>query len=612
MSLEDVLTDKATEEDLLEVPLSDKLFKGFFILVVVVGTFVMLRFLSIGVLSHDFYSARASRNMNDVRVEPASRGIITDRFDKPLIQNKSSFNAYLIPSKLPENIEDREGLISKISSLLNIEVSELKTKLSKHNWTVSSRVLLAEDITHDVLVSLSDENILGVEIDPTFKRVHEDSPVFSHLLGYTGLVEDGDLKTNANLVLDDQIGRAGLEGYYDEYIRGVNGEEVYVKTASGKTEEKISSQPPKEGARLKTFIDKDFQDYFYKSLEGALKNLGRDSGVGIAMNPQNGEVLAMVSIPGFDPTDLGSYLKRPHQPLFNRIVSGLYNPGSTIKPLDAVAALIEGIIKPTDQIFSPGYIDVPNPYDPSTPSRFLDWKPQGWVDLYSALARSSNVYFYEVGGGYENQKGLGIETLKSWWQKFGLSQKTNIDIIGEKSGFLPDPEWKEKATKIPWRLGDTYHVSIGQGDLSVTPIELLNYINAIAAKGVFYKPRIMKSITDQNGTMLKESSPEVLRDISSEVKVAVEEVELGMRDVVLKSYGTAHLLSDLPMQVAAKTGSAQVENNAKTNAFFVGYAPFENPKIAILVLVENAKEGSLNVVPVARDVLLWYYNNRLK
>ena len=255
---------------------------------------------------------------------------------------------------------------------------------------------------------------------------------------------------------------------------------------------------------------------------------------------------------------------------------------------------------------------MPNLYNPEKPNRFLDWKAHGWVDLYSAIAKSSNVYFYEIGGGFKDQKGLGISKLKDWWQKFGLNEKTGIDLQAEESGFLPDPEWKENATKKPWLLGDTYNVTIGQGDLLVTPIQILNYISAIANGGKIYKPRVTQLVLNDDNQVLLRNEPSVLKDLTAEVGYYLSDIRRGMRDAVRESYGTAHYLAGLPLEIAAKTGSAQVENNKKLNAFFVGYAPYENPQIAILILVEDAKEGSLNTVPVARDIFMWYYQNRIK
>jgi penicillin-binding protein 2 len=266
-----------------------------------------------------------------------------------------------------------------------------------------------------------------------------------------------------------------------------------------------------------------------------------------------------------------------------------------------IAALEEGVISPQREIFSPGYLEIPNPYNPDKPTRYADWRYQGNVNLYSALAQSSNVYFYTVGGGAGDIKGLGITKLRNWWQEFNFGVPTGIDLPGEAKGFLPSPEWKEKTQKRSWLLGDTYNVSIGQGDFLVTPIQLLSYIGAVANGGKIYRPYIVQEL----------NQPKINKDLTG-ILSQIKEAQKGMRMGVTSPMGTSYRLNDLPFEVAAKTGSAQVKNNTQENAFFVGYAPYQNPKIAILVLIENSKEGSLNAVPIAKDVLSWYYENRLK
>ncbi|MBI3114350.1 MAG: hypothetical protein HYZ07_00130, partial [Candidatus Harrisonbacteria bacterium] len=302
-------------------------------------------------------------------------------------------------------------------------------------------------------------------------------------------------------------------------------------------------------------------------------------------------------------------LTSPEKPLFNRAIAGAYSPGSTIKPLVGVAALKEGVIDPKREIFSPGYLDIPNPFDPSKPTRYKDWRAHGSVNLASAIAVSSDVYFYEVGGGLPagqagasgGIKGLGINRLREWWQKFNLGSLTGIDLPGEVDGFLPSIEWKEKRDKRPWLVGDTYNVSIGQGDLLLTPLQLLVYMNAIATDGKLLQPVVVAD----------GAPPKVVGDLSGLAR-EFEEVEKGMRQAVTAPNATIYALHDLPFTVAAKTGSAQVYNNRKVNAFFVGYAPVEDPKLIVLVLVEDAKEGSLNAIPVGGDVLKWYYERRVQ
>ncbi|MEW6617171.1 MAG: penicillin-binding protein 2 [Patescibacteria group bacterium] len=612
LNLEDILTDQVTEEDFLEVPLTDKVFRWVFFCIILVFLVTLGQFFYINVKEGDFYYNRAVTNMSDVKIHPAPRGVIFDRFGKPLLRNEPAIRVFISPHDFPEDYPLRLKALENIASFVGIDFSELKKMIGEKDWGQGENLLLLDDASHEQVVALSALDLKGIYIEPTFKRIYEYPFIFSHILGYTGLVNTSDLKNNTNLFVDDKIGRAGLEAFYDEYVRGNNGKEVFFRNAKGRVEEERSVQEPEPGSALYTFIDAELQKYMYTRLKDALTSLGRDSGAAIAMNPQNGEVLGLVSVPGFDAKNLKEALVSQSKPLFNRAVSGVYNPGSVIKPLVAVAALTEGVIDPKKQIYSAGYIEIPNPYNPSQPGRFLDWKPHGWIDVHSALAKSSNIYFYEVTGGFESQKGIGILKLKEWWQKFNLDKKTNIDLIGEGQGFLPDPEWKEEERGEPWRLGDTYNVAIGQGDFMVTPIGLLNYISAVANGGILYEPRIVKEIVDEKGNKVKEMPVKISNDLKEQISKFLPDVQIGMRGVVSESYGTAHSLSLLPFEVAAKTGTAQIQNNSKVNAFFVGYAPFKNPQIALLILVENAREGSLNTIPVAKDIFLWYYENRLK
>lgn len=612
IQFEDILSDREVEENLREVPIPRASFFGLLVVTITIITITAAQLLNLNLIKGNLYSTRALDNVSDAKIKAAPRGIVEDRFGKTIVENAPSFNIFLYPRLLSQDITARSTALSELSGILNINYDDLLQKIDERDWALSDRLLLTNDVSQDELVALSARDDLGIRIEEGFKRAHNTPLAFSQVVGYTGLVGKDDLAENKNLVLDDVIGRSGLEAYYDQYIRGENGKDVTFKSASGEVKGERVEKESKAGKNVRTYLDREFQNYFYNRLAEQLKSIGRDVGLGIAINPQNGEVLALVNVPGFDINHVGSAIVDPRRPLFNRAISGVYSPGSTIKPLVGTAALTEKVIDPKKQILSIGYIELPNPYNPDKPSRFLDWKPQGWVDLYAALARSSDVYFYEVGGGFKDQAGLGIYKLKEWWNTFGLASKTGIDLPGEKVGFLPDPEWKQQKTGQPWRIGDTYNVSIGQGDFMITPIELVNYIAAIANGGVLYKPRIVESIQDAKGSEVLHTYPSTLSDLRDKIKGAIPDVQQGMRDAVRKPYGTANLLSSLPVETAAKTGTAQIENNAKTNAFFVGYEPYNNPQIAILVLIENSREGGANTIPVAKDVMLWYYNNRLK
>jgi penicillin-binding protein 2 len=609
--LEDVLADRALEDTLLEVPLEARVFRVVLWLAGGIALAVGLQVLNLAVAKNDFYEVRAETNVMDVRVEPAPRGIIRDRFGDALVANVPSWSAVLVPRDLPADSDARNATIDRLAALLTEDPGALRARVAAKDWSVSDRLVLSDTLPQEAILTLSTESISGVHLERSFQRVQAERFAYAHLVGYTGRVNNDDLASDPSRSPESVIGRAGIEGAYDEYLRGKDGRTVTYWNARGEEQGAAQYEAPVAGAEVRTFIDAELQEFLYERFSRALRELGRTAGAALAMDPRSGEVRALVSIPSFESTRVAEYLSAPGNPLFNRVFQGTYNPGSTIKPLVGTAALTEGVVTPKDQIFSAGFIEVPNPYDPANPSRFPDNKAHGWVNIRSALAKSSNIYFYEVAGGFEEQRGIGIETLKSWWERFGLGILTGIDLPGEKAGFLPDPTWKEDARAEPWRVGDTYNVAIGQGDLLVTPVELLNYIAAIGNGGTLWRPRVVRSVVD-GGDVKFTNEPEVLLDFSELVAEALPEVQEGMRDVVRASYGTAHSLSDLPLAVAAKTGTAQVEGNTKINALFVGYAPAEDPELALLILVEDAKEGSLNTVPVARDVFLWYYNERIR
>ncbi|MDO8752076.1 MAG: penicillin-binding transpeptidase domain-containing protein [Candidatus Wolfebacteria bacterium] len=628
---EDILLDKEVQDDFIGFPIAEKVFRLVRILSFFLILFVAFQVFRIGVFQHDSYEERALANIENFRLFQAERGLISDRFHETLAENVSAFSAYIVPRDLPDDEKERDQIFAALSEYFGLDRETLQARVREEEKYFDSRVLLSADVPPEQIEEVSSFSYPGFLLEEGFRRAYYSSPVFSHILGYTAPVNEDDLRAKSNLVLRDEIGRSGLEAYYDEYLRGVRGLQMYVRDSLGDVLETQLVRNSERGYTLTTNIDREFQEYFYTRMKRELEALGRDIGVGIAMNPQNGEVLALFGIPGYDASRLVEYLDDGDRPLFNRAVSGLYSPGSTIKPLHAVAALEEGVVTPLTSIFSAGYLRVSSPANPGYSQVFHDWAAHGWVNVRSALAVSSNVYFYEIGGGYQKQKGLGIGRLKKWWQEFRLDKKTGIDLPAEVSGFLPDPEWKKSAFNREWFQGDTYNVSIGQGDLLITPLELLSYISAIANGGKFYRPRIMREVLDEKGDVYSRSLPVILRDIGEKISGALDDVRSGMLDAVAMPRGTAYMLHDLPFAVAAKTGSAQVENNRKTNAFFVGYGPVSGtedkeqrtgnselasggtePELAILVLVENAREGSLNVVPIAKDVFAWYYENRIK
>jgi penicillin-binding protein 2 len=487
----------------------------------------------------------------------------------------------------------------------------------------STPVVLAQDLNQSELIDLQ---ALGasstIEGESDFERYYPNGPIFSSVVGYVGRVSQADLTNNATLTADDFVGKMGIEEEYDTALQGTSGVDIKFTDAYGKVLGEEQQSASTIGGSVRLTIDGGLQTEMYDSIAQELAVLGRQVGVGLAINPQTGAVLGLVNLPGFDnnafenpassTAEIQNYLTSPLKPLFNRVVSGQYQPGSTIKPLDGVAALKEGVITPDRQLYSPGYLMVPNPYNATSPTRYADWEPHGYIDLASALAQSSDVYFYIVGGGSPEYttpplnnpidygiNGLGAAKLYDWWTTFGLGKPTGIDLPSEAAGFLPTPAWWSTVSTRPWSLGDTYNVSIGQGSLAVTPIQLLSYIDAIANGGTIYKP------------FLNASDTPVVNENLTYLLPQIQQVQQGMLAAVADPRGTAYTMDNLPAQACAKTGSAQVQNNQEENALFVGYFPCTNPQIALLLLIENSKQGSLNAVPIAKNVFDWYYYNRI-
>ncbi len=597
----------------IELPLHRQI---FFVMAGVAAFLVfaaLFRLLSLNVLRGDFYRARALANVNRETVLPAKRGIIFDAYGVSLVKNEPVFSVFLDTREFLRKDDDSKiKLIDDLRAIFkeNNIGSEVDAGavIAEADWEKSPSIALLRGVTTELAIALKGLNDPSVKIEDDYRRSYEYGPSLAHVLGYTGL---RDFERTIE-------GKSGLESYYDINLRGADGKFVEGRDVSGNILHGRVREEAESGNNLYTTIDVQLQEYFYERMLQGLDALGRTAGVGIILNPQNGDVLSLINFPSFDSNvftlpdkteERKKLLRSPQKPLFNRAISGVYNPGSTIKPFMALAALREKIIDPVFSVFSDGIMEVPNPYNPAEPSKFLDWKAHGWVNLYSALARSSNIYFYEIGGGYGNFKGLGIKRIQEYFKKFGFEDKTGIDTDGEAVGELLGPEHRESQGRI-WRVGDTYNVSIGQGDLAVVPLRLISFIGSLGVGGHVFQPHFLKEIRDTKGNLVEQFLPRTTFDYS-DYGADIAEVRKGLRAAVSTPDGTAHLLNDLPMEVSGKTGSAQILSNTKVNAFFVGYAPSENPEIAILVLVEDAREGSLNTVPIAKDVLRWYYENRM-
>lgn len=609
LGLEDALDFGFGSSEVRELPLHGRSLALAGLLTTLIVTGVAFRMLWLGVAQGSYYDELANANVNYAVTTDAPRGRILDMHGEVLADNAPAFALQLdVRAYLKQDEAGRQASLALIREEAGLEPAAVEERIQAHLKANRGEALtLYRGLTEAQVVAVRAAKRPEVTVRAGYQRAYPLGPAAAHVVGYTGPASADDLKADAKLVPSDVVGRQGVEMTYDEALRGTLGRTLVSRDAVGALLGDERTSPAEPGADLRLTIDAGLQRYAYERLVAGLASLGRTRGAVVVIDPRNGAVRALVSVPAYDPeaftrSDRGEerarYLTDPERPLFDRVVSGVYTPGSTIKPLHAVAALSENVVSPEWTIYSPGYLDIPNPWDPSKPTRYVDWRRQGVINVRSAIAQSSNVYFYAVGGGTGNLQGLGITRLRDWWQKFLLHEETGIDLPNEGVGFLPSPSWKEERTGTDWLLGDTYNVSIGQGDLSVTPIRLVDYVAAVANGGTVWKPFVNASSTAAVAADLTRYAP------------AFAEAQRGMRMTVTSDMGTARPMQDLPFAVAGKTGSAQIQNNAKENAFFVGYAPYEKPEIALALLVEDAKQGSLNAVPVASDIFRWWYENR--
>jgi len=621
--VEDSLNDDWGHDlDMVEVPLSARPLIVLGAVITCIALIVLGRVIFLN-SAGAYYISRAQDNAEAAQATPAPRGIIYDAEGDPLVENKAVFDAILDANAFISNPSMQSSTLASIQDILGVPSSTVWALLAQSEaQDFSTPVVLAQDIDQSELVNLQALGTSTIKIQSDFERYYPNGPIFSSVVGYVGRVSQSDLTGNPKLTADDFVGKMGIEEEYDTALQGTPGVDIKFTDAFGKVLGEEQQSAATIGSSVRLTIDGGLQTELYDSIAQELAVLGRQVGVGLAINPQTGAVLSLVNLPGFDnnafenpassSAEIQDYLTSVDKPLFNRAVSGQYQPGSTIKPLDGVAALKEGVITSDRQLYSPGYLMVPDPYNSSTPTKYADWESHGYINLASALAESSDVYFYIVGGGSPEYttpplnnavdygiNGLGAAQLYSWWTTFGLGKKTGIDLPSEAVGFLPTPAWWSTVSTRPWSLGDTYNVSIGQGSLAVTPIQLLSYIDAIANGGTIYKPFLDAS-----------STPVVTADLTS-LLPEIQQVQQGMLAAVDTPRGTAYTMNGLPEQACAKTGSAQVQNNQEENALFVGYFPCTNPKVALLILIENSKQGSLNAVPIAKQVFNWYYENRI-
>ncbi|MEA2684399.1 MAG: penicillin-binding protein 2 [Chloroflexota bacterium] len=580
--------------------------------------------------------AEGNRVRQEVLVPP--RGIIFDRHGKQLVVNQATFEATVVPFDLPKAPVTRKQELALLDRLVSISPQEVERQVLLHRDTPFQPIVLKKNLDQPTYQALQENlpQMPGVRVVTATTRHYLDGAALSHLLGYVGKVDPQEYKDNrANgYLLDDQIGKTGLEFIDEQFLRGTDGQQVIETDAQGRIVRTLSSTDPTPGDNVYLSIDLDLQKFTMQQLQATITaqhaKLGgklAQSGAAIVMNPQTGELYSMVSLPdynlnkfadGITQADYTALLNDPTRPLNDRAIGELYPPGSTFKSVTGAAALQSGTANKGTNIFCPGFLQRGS-------TRFGCWQPSGHgsINIVTAIAQSCDVFFYTVADQ------MGDLVLNKFAKDFGVGRKTGVDLTGEVKGIAPDRDWKKKyfeqafqATGDPawndnyWYEGNTITYGIGQSYLLVSPLQDLNWTATVANGGNYMRPQVGNRITDQSGTLVKPFAPVVDHKVgvSPEALAILRE---GLR-AAASTGGTSGFIfathPDIP-QPSGKTGTAQfgvpdAKGNFPTHAWFVTYAPTDTPEVAVLVFVDGGGEGHEGALPAAANIMSYYFAHR--
>ncbi len=594
---------------------------------VLLGT-VIARLVQLQVFDHELFAEKSQGNRVRIEAVPPIRGLIFDRKGRVIAENLPAYQLELIP----EQVDDIEDTLNRLAAINLIEANEIPryTAMSQSGQQFKPVTLKFR---------LSDEEIAnfaiqrprfpGVDFQPRLVRHYPHDGLFAHAVGYVGALDTRDIQRldSARYAGTSHTGKTGVESSFEDKLHGDAGFRHLITNARGRqvpanTSELLDSLPTDEtaspGANIYLSLDLDLQKVAFNALEGR-------RGAVVAIDPQNGEVLAMVSAPTFDPNlfavgmstaQFGELQNNPDRPLFNRAVRGTYPPGSTIKPMLALAALETGATNLTRKTVCIGYFQLEN-----NEHRYRDWKRQGHgpVDLHDAISQSCDVYFYEMSGD------LGIDNMHEYLTRFGLGSATGVDVLGERPGLVPSREWKRNnfsdRDNQRWYHGETVIASIGQGFMLATPLQLASAVATLSMRGDRYRPHLVAAVENPLNGQRELIEPEWLGNVAIGNEFYWDNVLEAMRDVMQGPRGSARAVgTGAPYEMAGKSGTAQVvsiaqdaeyeeeelEERQRDHALFISFAPFGDPRIAVAVIVENGSSGSGVAAPIAKAVMDQY------
>jgi penicillin-binding protein 2 len=570
-----------------------------------------LRYMYLQIVSFEEFQARSINNQ--VRIIPVApnRGLIYDRRGRPIAENLPAFRLELVPEK----VKDLEATVASLGDIVELPEDVLeKFEENRRRYRVFDSVPVKFNLTEEEVArfAVDRHRFTGVEIVPYLARHYPYRDLLTHVLGYVGRLDVDDLARveQGNYRGTTHIGKSGIERYYEDVLHGRSGVEKIETNSQGRILTTLEREGPVHGDDLVLSLDVLVQ-------QAAWDALGDRPGAVVAIDPNDGAVLAMVSKPAYDPNlfvhgissaDYSAILNAPGRPLFNRTLLGGYEPGSTLKPFVGLAGLETGVVTAEVRVFSSGQYFLPGVSRP-----FRDWKKggHGWVNILVALEESVNTYFYQL--AYD----LGIDRMHDYLAQFGFGQPTGLDLLGENSGVLPSRGWKRGQFAEPWYQGETIIAGIGQGFNVVTPVQLANAVATLANGGTRFKPRLLyASKRAGNEQANKELAPVALQ-VPKVDPANWELIQSGMWRVVHGSRGTARSIRpESGFEIAGKSGTAQVAAQAadedmdettathlRHHALFVAYAPYDDPSIVVAVVVEHGGGGSREAAPVARAVI---------